>query len=130
MSGRCTDAHMRLAALLLDVPVNFVEKNVELQAENRMFRLKVGLAMLLLRQVRKATKEDATEADVASAMGLLEQALAQDFSEPENFASYRLPGASHPEPVCPDCNGSGLRDSGGTHPWGEPVMLPCDCGSQ
>ena len=29
--------------------------------------------------------------------------------------------------TCPDCNGTGERDSGGTHPWGEPVYLPCDC---
>lgn len=29
--------------------------------------------------------------------------------------------------ACPDCNGTGERDSGGVHPWGEPAMLPCDC---
>lgn len=28
---------------------------------------------------------------------------------------------------CPECNDTGERDSGGTHPWGEPVYLPCDC---
>ena len=28
---------------------------------------------------------------------------------------------------CPDCNDTGERDSGGSHPWGEPVLLPCDC---
>ena len=28
---------------------------------------------------------------------------------------------------CPECNDTGQRDSGGTHPWGEPVLLPCDC---
>lgn len=29
--------------------------------------------------------------------------------------------------TCPECNDTGERDSGGTHPWGEPVFLPCDC---
>lgn len=29
--------------------------------------------------------------------------------------------------TCPECNDTGERDSGGTHPWGEPVYLPCDC---
>ena len=29
--------------------------------------------------------------------------------------------------TCLDCNDTGERDSGGTHPWGEPVYLPCDC---
>ena len=29
--------------------------------------------------------------------------------------------------TCPECNGTGQRDSGGTHPWGEPVYLPCEC---
>lgn len=28
---------------------------------------------------------------------------------------------------CHECNDTGARDSGGTHPWGEPVLLPCDC---
>jgi hypothetical protein len=28
---------------------------------------------------------------------------------------------------CPDCLGSGARDSGGVTPWGEPIMVPCDC---
>lgn len=29
--------------------------------------------------------------------------------------------------TCPDCNGTGMADSGGTHPWGEPAMIPCGC---
>jgi hypothetical protein len=28
---------------------------------------------------------------------------------------------------CPECNDTGERDSGGTHPWGEPIYLACDC---
>ena len=28
---------------------------------------------------------------------------------------------------CPECNDTGQRDSGGIHPWGEPVLMPCDC---
>lgn len=31
------------------------------------------------------------------------------------------------DPNCPDCKGSGERDSGGVHPWGAPAMIPCDC---
>lgn len=33
------------------------------------------------------------------------------------------------EPVawCPECRGTGLRDSGGVHPWGEHIDVPCDC---
>lgn len=27
---------------------------------------------------------------------------------------------------CPECHGTGKRDSGGTHPWGEAVMVPCE----
>jgi hypothetical protein len=29
--------------------------------------------------------------------------------------------------VCRDCGGTGMADSGGTHPWGEPAMIPCGC---
>lgn len=28
---------------------------------------------------------------------------------------------------CPECKGSGMRDSGGVQPWGEPIDVPCDC---
>ena len=31
------------------------------------------------------------------------------------------------DPDCPECKGTGQRDSGGTHPWGEPAMMMCDC---
>ena len=31
------------------------------------------------------------------------------------------------EYICPDCNNTGQRDSGGTHPWGEAAYVPCDC---
>ncbi len=38
--------------------------------------------------------------------------------------------AARPDPqpsvVCPECDDTGVRDSGGVHPWGEPIMLPCD----
>jgi hypothetical protein len=29
--------------------------------------------------------------------------------------------------ICPDCKGTGMRDSGGVHPWGEAALIPCDC---
>ncbi len=30
-------------------------------------------------------------------------------------------------PHCPECLGTGMRDSGGVYPWGEHISLPCDC---
>jgi hypothetical protein len=29
--------------------------------------------------------------------------------------------------VCPECKGTGMADSGGVHPWGEPALIPCGC---
>lgn len=31
------------------------------------------------------------------------------------------------EPVCPKCGGTGMADSGGVQPWGEPIFIECDC---
>lgn len=28
---------------------------------------------------------------------------------------------------CPKCKGTGLADSGGLQPWGEPIEIECDC---
>lgn len=30
---------------------------------------------------------------------------------------------------CPECRGSGMRDSGGVQPWGDHIDVPCDCGN-
>lgn len=40
-----------------------------------------------------------------------------------------LPEPQEPCSVCADCGGTGLRDLGGFHPWGEPTMIECDCGA-
>ncbi|WP_254916357.1 DUF551 domain-containing protein, partial [Salmonella enterica] len=29
--------------------------------------------------------------------------------------------------VCPKCGNTGSADSGGVHPWGEPILIDCDC---
>ncbi|WP_256124763.1 DUF551 domain-containing protein [Cronobacter malonaticus] len=29
--------------------------------------------------------------------------------------------------VCPKCGNTGLADSGGVQPWGEPILIDCDC---
>ncbi|MDV2663555.1 hypothetical protein [Pseudomonas aeruginosa] len=34
---------------------------------------------------------------------------------------------AQPSPKCVKCGGTGEADSGGVHPWGEPVSIPCDC---
>lgn len=31
---------------------------------------------------------------------------------------------------CPKCNDTGMVDSGGTQPWGEPIEIECDCRQQ
>ena len=31
---------------------------------------------------------------------------------------------------CQKCNGTGMADSGGTQPWGEPIEIECDCRQQ
>ena len=28
---------------------------------------------------------------------------------------------------CKKCNDTGLEDTGATHPWGEHIMVECDC---
>ena len=32
--------------------------------------------------------------------------------------------------ICPECSETGERDSGGSHPWGESINLPCGCGAE
>ena len=29
--------------------------------------------------------------------------------------------------TCQRCNGTGMEDSGGVQPWGEPILIECQC---
>ena len=37
-----------------------------------------------------------------------------------------LERSNHIKP-CPKCNDTGMADSGGVQPWGEPIFIECDC---
>lgn len=66
----------------------------------------------------------------------LEQALVNPtkitFNYGETLELARIALASlEVEPVaCPKCNDTGMADSGGVQPWGEPISVPCDCTAQ
>ncbi|MCG7388780.1 hypothetical protein [Pantoea sp. ACRSB] len=38
-----------------------------------------------------------------------------------------LPVLEQQEQVCPKCGGTGMADSGGIQPWGEQILVECDC---
>lgn len=38
-----------------------------------------------------------------------------------------LPVLEQQESQCQKCGGTGMADSGGTQPWGEPILIECDC---
>lgn len=43
-------------------------------------------------------------------------------------AGFELEGIPEQEScVCPKCGGTGMADSGGVQPWGEPIEIECDC---
>lgn len=38
-----------------------------------------------------------------------------------------LPVLEQQESQCQKCAGTGMADSGGNQPWGEPILIECDC---
>lgn len=42
-------------------------------------------------------------------------------------ARIALPMLAQQERACQKCNGTGEMDSGGTQPWGEQILIECDC---
>jgi len=73
-----------------------------------------------LRLVLEALKED---------RAWLETDAPTEVWEKNNEAITAIKAAleAKDEPVCKDCNGTGSADSGGTHPWGEPIFIRCHC---
>ena len=69
---------------------------------------------------------DAAEASDFRAMGW----AVQEYVKLERLQDAYL--RPQPAPVvqdCQKCGGTGMADSGGVQPWGEPIEIPCDCSS-
>ncbi|WP_333896617.1 hypothetical protein [Mixta calida] len=59
----------------------------------------------------------------------LEEAYCLPLSSELHLQAYRiaLPVLEQQESQCQKCAGTGMADSGGTQPWGEPILIECDC---
>ncbi|EJD6095849.1 ead/Ea22-like family protein [Citrobacter freundii] len=65
--------------------------------------------------------------DPATVLALLDELEAKDSMIAAQQHEIRtLLNALEGRP-CPKCNDTGMADSGGTQPWGEPISVPCDC---
>ncbi|MGV8326331.1 hypothetical protein ACV337_24345 [Pseudomonas aeruginosa] len=58
------------------------------------------------------------------------QHLKECADEVATWPSYKREALTQPSPKCVKCGGTGEADSGGVHPWGEPVLIPCDCDTE
>lgn len=45
----------------------------------------------------------------------------------KKLAELALAGMEAEPVACPKCNDTGMADSGGVQPWGDEIMIPCDC---
>jgi len=54
---------------------------------------------------------------------LKERALAIELQ----LARMALAGMEAEPVACPKCNDTGMADSGGVQPWGDGILVPCDC---
>ncbi|EMD2739717.1 ead/Ea22-like family protein [Enterobacter hormaechei] len=72
----------------------------------------------------RVTVADESDSDV---LALLDELEAKDSMIAAQQHEIRtLLNALEGRP-CPKCNDTGMADSGGTQPWGEPISVPCDC---
>jgi len=74
-----------------------------------------GMVSLARQDIRALTPADAKSA--------LEAYGREKVREGVKWAARR----SRVRECCPECHGTGLRDSGGVQPWGEPIFVTCDC---
>ncbi|HGS7985189.1 TPA: hypothetical protein ACMFTV_004440 [Pseudomonas aeruginosa] len=97
-------------------------------------------------ELNKESVEQAGGDERAAFEQWLEQHMSHHFSPELDLAKYEDSGEyrynpaadywkawqaraalAQPSPKCVKCGGTGEADSGGVHPWGEPVLIPCDC---
>ncbi|MEP9151563.1 ead/Ea22-like family protein [Enterobacter cloacae] len=75
----------------------------------------------------KPVRDFVAEANPATVLALLDELEAKDSMIAAQQHEIRtLLNALEGRP-CPKCNDTGMADSGGTQPWGEPISVPCDC---
>ena len=53
--------------------------------------------------------------------------LNEDHGNVFEAMKMALAGMEAEPVVCPKCNDTGMADSGGVQPWGDEIMIPCDC---
>ncbi|HGN8812294.1 hypothetical protein ACK8QK_12855 [Citrobacter portucalensis] len=62
-----------------------------------------------------------------AAEALLDELEAKDSTIAAQQHEIRMLLNAIEEKPCPKCNDTGMADSGGTQPWGEPIEIECDC---
>lgn len=74
-----------------------------------------------------ANRKFVQSANPATVLSLLDEMEAKDSMIAAQQHEIRaLLNALDGRP-CPKCNDTGMADSGGTQPWGEPIEIECDC---
>ena len=79
---------------------------------------------------QQANAEFITAANPAAVLALLGELEAKDSTIAAQQHEIRMLLNALEEKPCPKCNDTGMADSGGTQPWGEPIEIECDCRQQ
>ena len=66
-------------------------------------------------------------AEIIARAEVCDDSVLTDYRDIESIARELQQYRAAAEPVCPKCGGTGMADSGGFQPWGEPIFIECDC---
>jgi len=66
-------------------------------------------------------------AEIIARAEVCDDSVLTDYRDIESIARELQQYRAAAEPVCPKCGGTGMADSGGFYPWGEPIFIECDC---
>ncbi|MEB8574932.1 hypothetical protein [Cronobacter sakazakii] len=107
-----------------------LEKLSEYDCADRYDVMSMATELLALRKERERAEPVAylSKADVDA--GYPHILARKEYSKACPMAVYTAPPATDKvadTAVCPKCGNTGLADSGGVQPWGEPILIECDC---
>ena len=69
-------------------------------------------------------------ANPTTVLAMLDELEAKDSTIAAQQHEIRMLLNALEEKPCPKCNDTGMADSGGTQPWGEPIEIECECRQQ
>ena len=131
LNGKCLPSDLIVGETLAEYLVRkFTELEQQLAESRREFRAADATIENLQMQVEKlAAESEERRQFILNGVEFGYIRLPDEDTADSAKAIYERCLSAGKYTPCQKCNDTGMTDSGGAQPWGEPIEIECDCGA-